>query len=138
MRPVLLRVVAIEPLLVLGGCYFAARGGRNDWLRDELFFGRSIAPGRGCAADSVSETDWRGFVDSVVTPKVPKGLTVLDASGQYEENGAISRERTKLLIVVHPASDDTDRAIDAVIAEYLRRFCQTSVGHVTSRAHAHF
>jgi hypothetical protein len=88
----------------------------------ELYFGRNI-PGGG----EVSDAGWRGFLDEVVTPRFPEGFTALDGEGQYQmSDGTITRERSKVLVVIAKGGDADSRLAEAV-AEYKRRFRQESV-----------
>jgi hypothetical protein len=88
----------------------------------ELYFGRNI-PGGG----EVSDADWRGFLDDVVTPRFPEGFTVIDGEGQYRmSGGAITHERSKVLMVIVKGGD-ADLRLAEVAAEYKRRFRQESV-----------
>src|SRR6185295_15467302 len=66
-------------------------------VRAELYFGMSKRSG-----GEVSESEWTAFVDSLVTPRFPDGLTVTDGRGQWRyENGRIGRERTKIIIIIY-------------------------------------
>jgi len=64
-----------------------------------------------------------------VTPRFPDGLSVVDVAGQYKgSSGAISRERSKLLIViVFEPSTTYGPKVQAVIDAYKDRFHQQSV-----------
>lgn len=95
----------------------------------ELFFGRGLPDGA-----EVSEAAWRGFVDEVVTPRFPDGLSVLDAAGQYRAGDAIQRERSKLLVIVAPDPRDLEARLDAVIAAYKAQFRQQAVLRVDGTA----
>lgn len=88
----------------------------------ELFFGRGLPDG-----GEVRDAAWVGFVDEVVTPRFPDGVTILDAVGQYRAGAAVGRERSKLLIMVVPDARDLDARVDAVIASYKARFQQQAV-----------
>jgi len=88
----------------------------------ELFFGRGLPDG-----GEVSDAAWRGFVDEVVTPRFPNGLTVLDAIGHYRAGDTTGRERSKLLIIVVLDAQDLDARVGAVIADYKARFQQQTV-----------
>jgi hypothetical protein len=93
------------------------------YISDRLYFGRSI-PGGG----SVSDADWAGFLREVVTPRFPAGLTVWRAEGQWrDDDGAIVREESFVLELIHPASIRADSAVQAIIAEYKQRFRQEAV-----------
>lgn len=93
----------------------------------QLFFGRNIADAQG-----VSDSDFRAFVDEVMTPAFPAGLTVLEGGGQWRgaENQLI-REASKVVIVVLPDRADADRRVNAVREAYKTRFKQESVLLVT-------
>ncbi len=88
----------------------------------ELFLGRGLPEG-----GEVDEAAWRSFLDAVVTPRFPDGLSVIDAAGQWRRNGAIERERSKLLVIVAVDARDLDGRLDAVIAAYKARFQQQAV-----------
>lgn len=106
----------------------------EQWVLDRLYFGRSMPDGA-----EVSEKDWSLFVDQVVTPRFPDGLTLLDAAGQWqEEDGDIIRESTFILEVVHPESKTDEDKLIAMIAEYKKRFQQESVLRVTHPVEVEF
>ena len=60
-----------------------------------LYFGRD-KPGGG----EVSDTEWAAFLNDTATPRFPDGLSVLNVEGQSRGASGVSRERTKLLVVV--------------------------------------
>ena len=97
----------------------------------EMIFGRNI----GEIAGAVSEEEWLRFVDEVVTPRFPDGLTVIDAYGQWwnPPEGRIEREPAKLLLVVltREAAAPAPRRDRAA---YKRRFSQQSVIVMLRRA----
>ncbi|MGD9627826.1 MAG: DUF3574 domain-containing protein [Pyrinomonadaceae bacterium] len=95
------------------------------YLRTEVYFGRNI-PGGG----TVSEEAWDAFVDEVITPRFPDGLTILDADGQWlNKDGSIAREKSKVLVLVYPrkARKSVDRNIEELRREYKARFRQEAV-----------
>ncbi|HSJ09235.1 MAG TPA: DUF3574 domain-containing protein [Longimicrobiales bacterium] len=94
-------------------------------LVDRLYMGRSI-PGGG----TVSDADWKRFVDEYVTPRFPDGLTVFHAQGQWRDgDGAITAESTFVLEITHPGGAAAERALQEIAAEYKRRFRQVAVLH---------
>jgi len=98
----------------------------------QLFFGRNIA-GRG----TVSDDEWRRFLDEEVTPRFPVGFSVSDIDGQYRNaGGAIVRERSKQLLIVDSNGDEAK--LDAIRDAYKRRFNQESVLLVESPVCAAF
>lgn len=133
-----LRPVAVLALLaVVGGCGLRPTAGARPractggMVETRLFFGLSMPDGR-----RVSTADWATFLADVVTPRFPDGLTVLDAHGQYRfpDTGEIRREPTRVLLVVHPDDAASDGALDAIVADYRRRFAQRSVLRVDTAA----
>ncbi len=93
--------------------------------RTELFFGRDKNDG-----SEVSDEEWSKFLDEVVTPRFPDGLTVLDGNGQYRlENGTIVKEKSKVMILLYrPKTRSVNsRKIDQIRNEYKKRFKQESV-----------
>ena len=91
-------------------------------VQDTLYFGMSKKDG------VVTDAEWQSFVDEAITPRFPDGLTVFDARGQWRgADGAIGRERSKALLIVHAPGPESTRKIDEIIAEYKKRFQQESV-----------
>ncbi|MBU6297485.1 MAG: DUF3574 domain-containing protein [Alphaproteobacteria bacterium] len=89
----------------------------------DLYFGRAMA-----ADSSVSDADWRRFLDEEVTPRFPRGLTVENASGQWNgADGVLTREASKHLIIVLSGAPDEQTKLVAVREAYKRRFHQESV-----------
>ena len=122
-------------VLLLTGC---ASLGRRDGLRaahlERLYFGRSIGD-----TAVVSDSAWARFLREVVTPRFPEGLTVWDARGQWQgHDGTVQREGTFVLELVHVLDRDGESRVEAVIAEYKRRFAQQSVLRVVTAARASF
>jgi hypothetical protein len=99
------------------------------FVQEDLYFGRSI-PGGG----EVSERQFQTFVDSVVTPRFPAGLTIFTATGQFRDNtGTTIQERSKVLTLFADNTSATQASIDAVAAAYRQQFRQQSVLQVGNR-----
>lgn len=98
----------------------------NILVQDELYFGRNKPGG------AVSNRDFLIFLQNIVTPRFPDGLTVLDADGQFLGRNGIIREKTKILILIHPNSQEDRRQIQEIVDEYKKQFQQKSVLRVTS------
>jgi hypothetical protein len=126
----LLAGCTMAPVTVGVGAEFCAAGTMPATVA-EAFFGRSSG-GR----EAVDDAAWARFLDEVVTPAFPDGLTVLDAAGQWRtSDGRVARERSKVLIVALPGATP-DRALARlapVTAAYRARFAQESV-MVTTRS----
>jgi len=97
----------------------------------ELMFGRDIGN-----KPVVSESAWTRFVVREITLRFPDGLTITDATGQWRDrhSGAILREPSKHVEIVLPGDVDDETRLDAIVAEYKRRFHQHSVGVIVRDA----
>lgn len=106
----------------------AARSNSTNILtQDELYFGRNRPGG------IVSEKQFQDFLRTVITPRFPDGLTVIDANGQFRgSTGIIVREPTKIVILIHSSSQEERRAIQEIINLYKSQFQQESVLRATS------
>jgi hypothetical protein len=97
-------------------------------VRTTLYFGSARPTG------SVSELEWQLFLRDEVTPRFPEGLTVWDADGQWRNpKGSIEHERSKVMLLVHPDTDEASRAVTTVIDRYRKAFDQQSVLWETAR-----
>lgn len=97
----------------------------------ELFFGRSMPP-----LGEVTDHDWDAFVDQVVTPALPRGFTVYNATGGWMS--PVSRttlhERTKVLMTALPDSPGSIATVRRIRNEYRIMFHQQVVGMTVTRA----
>jgi hypothetical protein len=92
-------------------------------VRDVLYFGRNTPGG-----PELSDSAWQQYVDEVLTPRFPAGLTVWDAAGQWRgASGRVERERSKVLTVLHPGDSSSDGLVAEAVGEYKRRFAQEAV-----------
>ncbi len=92
-------------------------------VRDMLYFGRNTPGGT-----ELSDSAWQQFVDEVVTPRFPAGLTIWDAAGQWRgASGRVERERSKVLTLLHAGDISAEHAVAEAIAEYKQRFSQEAV-----------
>ncbi|MGC3956690.1 MAG: DUF3574 domain-containing protein [Verrucomicrobiota bacterium] len=104
------------------------------WVRSEIYFGQTKPSGA-----HITPTDWQTFLDEVVTPQFPAGLTVFDATGQWRNaTGHIDREPSKVLVLVHPPSREIEQKLDAIRVAYCQRFEQEAVLKVTTKARVTF
>ncbi|HET7712869.1 MAG TPA: DUF3574 domain-containing protein [Thermoanaerobaculia bacterium] len=90
---------------------------------ETLYFGTARPGG------TVSEGEWRTFVEEVITPRFP-GFTELNAVGHWKGE----REGTYVLQLAYPPRAEHERKVDEIIAAYKSRFQQEAVLRVTSRA----
>jgi Protein of unknown function (DUF3574) len=92
-------------------------------VRDVVYFGRNRPDG-----GIVTDDEWQRFLDEVVTPRFPAGLTVLSASGQWRgEKGTVERERAEVLTLLHSGDEAARLAVGELAAEYKLRFAQEAV-----------
>ena len=101
------------------------------WHEYRLFMGRGDGE-----VEVVSDQDWAAFLAETITPRFPDGLSVIDVAGQgTTADGTLERERTKMLLVLVPPTNETalDR-INEIGAEYKQRFNQNSVLRVVAPA----
>jgi hypothetical protein len=92
-------------------------------LRETLYFGRSRADG-----GHVSDAQWRAFVDDAIVPRFPDGFTVLTAEGHWRGgDGAIVREASQVVIVLHSGDESSRAAVAAIASAYQRMFAQEAV-----------
>ena len=104
-------------------------GGQQSMTAEYLYFGVAKPDGQ------VSADDWRTFLDEVVTPKFPQGLSVWQASGQWKSAaGPVVREPSYVLNIVHESNEATDAAIIGIMNSYKSRFRQEAVLRVRSTA----
>jgi Protein of unknown function (DUF3574) len=109
----------------------------GSYVLETLFFGESIKGG-----GSISESDWQSFLTDVITPRFPRGLTVINANGQWQgPGGAIAREASKVVMIVY-ANDDSaayrSAKIGTIDSLYKVRFNQESVLRLRSIVQASF
>jgi Protein of unknown function (DUF3574) len=96
------------------------------FLRTELFFGsdREDAP-------DVTEDQFRHFLDKIVTPEFPDGLTLLTGKGQFccDSGGAIIQETSFVLILLYPLETlkESSEKIEKIRRDYKAAFKQQSV-----------
>ena len=95
----------------------------NNFIKTDLFFGRDI-PGGG----EVSETDFQTFLNNVVTPSFPDGLTVFDANGQFlDSTGTIIKEKSKNVSLFFEDTPKNEASIYNIVNKYTNQFNQESV-----------
>ena len=69
-----------------------------------LYFGLTDGGGT-----EISQEEWQWFLDRIITPRFPNGLTVLEAYGQWDPpTGDLVRQSTRVLVVGVPDSWEGD------------------------------
>ena len=134
-----IRIIAFFFLATLfalngGGQFIAEANGENvasaarvaeKYVRTELYFGLGRKGG-----PDIGQAEFQAFIDEFVTPRFPKGLTVLDAQGQWlEDGGTTTKELAKVLVIFYHRNDRraTNLKIEEIRNEYKKRFSQQSV-----------
>jgi len=95
------------------------------FIRTELFFGTKKPDGT-----EVTEEEWDAFLDTVITPEFPDGLTVLTGLGQFRgSDGIIVQERSMVLILLYPRRTrrESGEKIERIRTAYEQEFQQQSV-----------
>lgn len=112
-------------LITLGGV-MACRSGASTLARLELLFGTGKKDG-----SEVTDAEWRDFLDAVVTPRFPDGLTVLSGYGQWHtDEGNLDRESLRVIVIWYERSKQGEEKIEAIRQAYRQRFDQDSVMRV--------
>lgn len=117
-------IAALPVLAALAACgsIHPCPSGQQAAVQESLYFGTDKPAGR------VSPEDWAQFLGESVTPRFPEGLTAWQASGQWRSaSGAVIREPSYVLSLVHPPSGAAERAIRELVASYKARFQQEAV-----------
>lgn len=101
--------------------------GQAPHVSETLYFGTGTADGR------VTQVQWQAFIDDVITPRFPQGLSIWPAYGQWQTAaGPVIREDSYVLNVVHEGEPSSERAIAEIMNSYKQRFRQEAVLRVTS------
>jgi Protein of unknown function (DUF3574) len=105
----------------------------NLWNRSELYFGSGKPDG-----SSVTEKQFRQFVDSEVTPRFPDGLTLLTGYGQYKNSsGKIVKEQSFVLVILYQGKE-ANQKLESIRTAYKRAFKQESVLRVDDTTRVSF
>jgi hypothetical protein len=144
-------VMVIPAILLLAGQGCATRtepavttiskvaASEQTWVRTELYF--SIGDWMETALSTEAEERWAKFLDAEVTPRFPDGLSVVDVYGQWRSPKAgavILRERSRLLVIVHPATAEASAKIEAIRAAWKQQAGEESVLRVSVPAEVGF
>ncbi len=99
------------------------------WRCSELYFGSQKPNG-----SAVTEAEFEQFVDDVITPRFPDGLTLLTGYGQFRNAAnVIVEEQSFVLILLYPLDDKTASSeIEEIRTAYKKQFDQESVLRVDS------
>ena len=111
----------------------------SSWMRTELYF--SIGEWTETSLNTEAEARWQDFLDREVTPRFPDGLSVIDVYGQWrgaQAGALVQRERSRLLVVMHPDSPEASAKIDAIREAWKKLTGDKSVLRVSQPAQVGF
>ncbi|MGL5075246.1 MAG: DUF3574 domain-containing protein, partial [Waterburya sp.] len=76
----------------------------------------------------VSESQFQSFVDNVITPRFPDGLTIFDTQGQFQDTtGTVVEESSQVVSLITEDTQTNETAINEIVSEYIELFQQESV-----------
>jgi hypothetical protein len=137
-RKMILIACVMSMSAVLAGCCGTLCGPEpceatpGQWGKSEVYFGRDL-PGGG----QISPAQWGEFLNKVITPRFPKGLTIYDAYGQMQHaDGRIERQSTWVVVILHPQDPVVGRSVQEIIEAYRSQFNKAQVAYVTTRCAA--
>ncbi|RVT94734.1 DUF3574 domain-containing protein [Sphingomonas crocodyli] len=114
--------LALAALCSAAAAQAACAPGESEQVTAELYLGASNKAG------VITDAEFTDFLDREVTARFPEGLTVLDAQGRWmNPKGTVTREPSKLLILVLPGRSDDRAKVSAIAKAYNKRFDQQSV-----------
>ncbi len=103
-------------------------------MKTELYFGmnrRDTVP--------IAQAEWQAFADTCIAREFAGGYTVVAAYGQWkDDSGIVVREDSRVLVIVHPDTEETERSIELIRTAYKHAFRQESVLRVTSPVRVSF
>jgi len=109
-------------LALASGAIPGASSGCAERIQERLFFGLDGPEG------PINDAELEAFVEGVVTPRFPAGLTILEATGQWRgRNMSVNRESSRVVEIIHDPSRDASRRIRQIASEYKTRYQQESV-----------
>ena len=122
-------------VLLLNGCMTVRHfNGSQRMIKTELYFGTALQDGT-----VLSTKEWQDFLDQEITPRFRSGLSVIDVSGQWMmESGEVIREKSRAVFIIHPNSEEIEKALSAIVKAYMDRYEQEAVMRVSSVARVKF
>lgn len=118
--------VLVLPALLLVSCsnqnLLQCREGLTQYSKATLYFGTSYPDG------IISDDQWQEFLDEIVTPNLPEGMTVMNTYGQWlRPDSLIVKEPGKVIIHLYPYEENKSDKIQSVIDGFKERFKAQSV-----------
>ena len=117
----------VSILLGIGVVFLAAcqEEPETAWLKSELYFGIGLYG----ADPSISEEEWFGFLDEVVTPEFPAGFSAAPLYGQWQGQQMETPVRlaSKVIIILHPDTPEDKARIERIREGWNARYDHESV-----------
>ena len=112
-----------------------SKSSERSWTRTELYYGAGRLP-----AGSTKDIRWENYINEVVTPRFPEGLTLLEGTGQWrvKEGQTPRRNRTRILILIHEDTEEKSRKVDEIRTLWKEISGQQSVLRVSQPADVSF
>lgn len=96
--------------------------GLTKFNKVSLYFGTSTNEG------IITNEEWSNFLDEIVTPNFPEGMTIHDTYGQWKRpDGDIVKEPGKVIVHIYDINEDKSENIKAIINGFKERFKAQSV-----------
>ena len=127
---------ALALLVACAGCggKSGAKSSQPQWVRSEIYLGLDRQAG-----GTVTQAEFADFLNKVVTPSFPAGLTVFDAYGQMQKTDkAIVKQTTKVLLLVHQKTKSNSDAVQKVISSYRSSYGNPQVMYLQSPTNPQF
>lgn len=92
---------------------------RRDWIIHFL-----VHFGHGSGEEQVTEAQFDTFLQTIVTPFFPEGLTLWPSHGQWADltSGKVNREKTSVVEIQGPDNQETRDKVNFVAKQYMQRF----------------
>lgn len=131
----MLSIWAINAVAQRADTSIDSKSSEVSWSRTELFYGAGRLP-----ADGSKDTRWENYINEVVTPRFPEGLTLLEGTGQWrvKEGQTPRRHRTRILILIHEDTVENSRKVDEIRTLWKEISGQQSVLRVSQPAAVSF
>lgn len=106
---------------------YAAASSAVTYEGERYMFHLHFGMGEGDAR--VTPEQMAAFIDTEVTPRFPKGMSIHAVSGQWQspDDGRIVRERSTIVAIDHPDTPENAALRQAVIDTYLTRYIAANV-----------
>jgi hypothetical protein len=126
-------LVIVTMPFILTGCGFAQPltcfPSERTVTIETLYFGTAKPGG------IVTATEWETFVNNVVMPVFPEGLTSWTGSGRWRmATGIVEQETSHVLQLTHDGGERNNAAIQHLMQTYKHDFHQEAVMRVRSQA----